>query len=210
MALVIVVVGSAFIAVAWNITFRQAWFGLEERAGFVDHTTVLNHIQEARARIAQRNITEGNIIRAPLLQIAWTEDPPRAPDAPAFIVNLDQLIINRPANNLVGVDPQRNVEDGMGRGRVDITVFDVNFWPSWIDLNAVDLARMPPSFARHIAGGSLDEIWIPEDEEEPEPPATQANLGAYLIRVELIDSRGEVVRRAEEVFLQDVPPLPVP
>jgi len=228
MALVVVMVGSTIIAIIFNITFRHAWVGTAERAGFIDHATVLSFVQNARARILETNIANaanGITVRAGAVRSNWDNvnaDPPLPWDS--LIVNYP---INDPANNrtnqLMISRESFDVADGAGRGRVDVTVFDMFFAPGWLNWPAIinstyhaEIMRTLPAVIRITPSETVAE-WGDEDGEtdilgrtptdggnEP-PPADPGLIGAYLIRAELFDNQNRLVRVAEEAFFQVLP-----
>ena len=213
MALVVVMVGSTIIAIIFNITFRHAWVGTAERAGFVDHATVLSFVQNARASILETNIANaanGIQVRAQAVRENWEDvnaDPPEQPRHDPIDVN--QLIIS---------NDTFDVADGTGRARVVVTVFDMFFDPSWLDfdtMSAAELRILPP--VTRITPNETVVEWGDEDGEtdilgrtptgggnEP-PPADPGLIGAYLIRAELFDNENRLVRVAEEAFFQVLP-----
>ena len=67
-ALVVVLVGGIIIALSFDIVFRYAWFSLTERAGYVDHTTMLDVVQTAKANICQSNLDDGKAVHAAALK----------------------------------------------------------------------------------------------------------------------------------------------
>jgi len=232
MALVVVLVGSVIISIIFNISFNQAWFASRERAGFIDHATMIHHVQTVRASIAQANIDNGSIMSNRQLRENWEDEHRNDPITNTTLTLGDLQVIH------VGVPPgqdpfaapigvpifngtwNEDVADGAGRDRVEITVFDIFFRPGWINRGAMTTAQLmalPPSFimeAGATADSFEDEGWattpdLPVDPPDPpEPGLEPGSFGAYLIRVELFDSDNVVVRRVEEVFVQVLPPPP--
>ena len=212
MALVVVLVGGVMIALIFNMVFRYAWFTPEERAGFVDHTTVLHFIQREKARILHENIERAKDGEAVIHATALIERQKNlAFPHPADLVLAD-LVIGREVIDVSN-------ETGVGRDRVVVTVYDMFFDPSWLNFTALspdDLRNLPPilNFLGTTESGGLTSdggggggALTPgagtsdgDDEQGPDPDT----YGAYLIRAELFDRQNNIVRMAEEAFVQIV------
>jgi len=211
MALVVVLVGGGVIAITFNMVFRYAWFSPAERAGFVDHTTALDVMHEIKARIVQANIngvlhpngggrvTILHAVGLRQLQDNWDDIPDPRLDINALIIDEFSEI--------------RNVADGVGQRRVEITVFDLFFNPLWIADDALRDPDFPPIIK---IGGEITAAMTPDGEStsfwggSSSVEADQASLGpdifgSYLIRVRLFDGRhSDPIRTMEEAFVQVV------
>jgi len=212
MALVVVLLGGALVALILNTTLQHSMFSTAGRASFVDHTTVLHHIQTERARILETNIAAMAVeVRSTnpalfALQSNWRTDfaPGTEPE-----LGLDVLRISQET---------RPVGDGVGRDEVRVSVYDLFFDPSWLDIanmSADELRRLPPAIS---VFGEADGPWI---ENHPgsgivapdaggtdvvHMPPQRELFGVYLVRVELFErlpnGNLELVRLAEEAFAQ--------
>jgi len=208
MALVVVLVGSGLTAIIFNIAFRYAWVGTAERAGFIDHTTVLDCVQKEIAKILQTNMDAPNniVVRS---EAVWQNrqaaaDGQALPNSP---LSVNDLIISR---------EQFDVSDGVGRRNVRVTVLDMTFNPAWLDwgaMTAADLQMLPPAF-RLLGGstggwgedGNMEAPWSDHNPNDPpDAPLNPGIFGAYLVRVELFNTAGGIVRMAEEAFVQTMP-----
>jgi len=213
MALVVVLAGGGIIAITFNMVFRHAWFSPAERAVFVDHTTVLDAVQAERAFITQANLTNGVTMSAPGLTVGGnslqSEWPTPPFNTPPFIappnLNVADLIVH--SRNIP------NVGSGVGRGQMEVTVYDVFFSPAWMSDAALRDPALP-SVYNMLPGGTG--AFMTRDGWHTAAGSGSADggiigsldvdrYGAYLIRVELFDHRGRLVRRAEESFVQVLP-----
>jgi len=179
MALVIMVVGSAIMAIIFNISFRHAWLAPRETAVFVDHTVVLDLVQSEMARIIQTNEVADNIVLVSQQLAANRANLANPPN--------DNIAVL--ANLAIDGDNFRrvvNISDGVGRPlRAQVSVFDMSFELNWLNMDAImanaDPELPPPSFF-------------------VESPINR--FGAYMIRVVLFDAAGNRLRMAEKAFIQ--------
>lgn len=215
MALIVVVVGGAIIAATFNFVFRYAWFSQEEKVGYVDHTMIVDTIQSAKAYIVKTNSDDAKMMHAVKLephQNNWNGPNP----TPLF--NLNDLRIDYKNNGTISFDKavSESGVGGVGRSRITMAVYDMFFKPEWIDEdvlknNPEQMKDFPPVFnmVGEVTGDSMT------SEGEHKAPGSGSNdgfssgddlspdtYGAYLIRVRLYDSRNELIRTAEEAFVQ--------
>jgi hypothetical protein len=126
---------------------------------------------------------------------------------------LDDLIIIDHANNPRN-HSYNKTGTGVGRSRVEVTVFDMYFRPRWMSDEARRNPRLPPVYnmipdsaivnmtpeGEHIAPGTGGR------EGSVSNPLDRDRFGAYLIRAELFDYQNRLVRRVEGAFVQVLDP----
>jgi hypothetical protein len=208
LALMVMAIGGAIIGLTFEFVYRFFWTSTELRGTYVDHTTVLSVIQSKIAQIIASNKADGKTMHVPDL-LYDSDEKNEVPPNGSLV--LSQLRFGSPWSETT------KMNSGAGLQDVVTEVFDMHFKAEWVNYDAFEgnLAEMkdfPPVFNMEddVAGGldSVgDEISVGFDKNKVGGGGglESSKYGAYLIRVRLYDHQNNLIRTAEEAFVQILP-----
>jgi hypothetical protein len=210
MALVVVLVGGALIAVTFSLVLNYVSFSAEQRGTYVDHTTVLHLIQSTKAYIVSSNDVRSfdlGVMHAPGFDYG---------DENSVVDHIDKLRF--PAAFDPNLDMDISINSGSGRQRAIVQVYDMFYEADRVKepllSNRAQMQELPSVYKLKGVSSNSFENENGENQGDAnsgsndnfgEGELDPMRYGAYLIRVQLYDSKNKLLRAAEEAFVQILP-----